>query len=363
MFPSYVALVPYESSSKVSLDDLTRVAAALQVQLDDDFGPLWGVSGTVSAFPSLEEIPAEYLPMVVIDKDIPGETHGFHFTVAGVPFALVRYEDNREWSLAASHELLETVLDPSGTLTSAGPSLQDGASVDYLVEVCDPCEHSTYNIDGVKVSEFVTPHYYSPKATKGSRYSFLRSVEKPRQVLGQGYLTWRTRLPENQLYQAIGRPRGNGKGDGGGSAPAGAANTEPDPTKPFEPPTIEKVPYSPTKMTRATITLTKARRGAIHGSSGGPSSSSGRPRNSFGAALREDIGVFLDYARQWETARPPTIDEIITVVGALGAGGKTPPADYDKVLAYLKEQKKASRIFGPDLMDPGMALWMAMHIG
>jgi hypothetical protein len=42
--------------------------------------------------------------------------------------------------------------------------------------------------------------------------------------------------------------------------------------------------------------------------------------------------------------------------------GSVTPADVSRTLEYLREQKKLSGIFGPDLFDPGIALWLCMHI-
>jgi hypothetical protein len=77
---------------------------------------------------------------------------------------------------------------PGRALTSKDDSTEQ---VEYLLEVCDPCQKSTYLIDGVLVSDFVTPDFYSPKETVGLRYSFTGDVMEPRTVLKGGYITWR----------------------------------------------------------------------------------------------------------------------------------------------------------------------------
>jgi hypothetical protein len=77
--------------------------------------------------------------------------------------------------------------------------------VDYLVEVCDPCQHSTYTIDGVLVSDFVTPGWYSDAGPIGSGafYSFTGRITQPRTLLTGGYVTWATQAPKEQIWQAI----------------------------------------------------------------------------------------------------------------------------------------------------------------
>ena len=58
----------------------------------------------------------------------------------------------------------------------------------YLVEACDPCEGNAdgYQIQGVLVSDFITPRFYDALSTPGTRYSFTGAVTAPRQVLPEG---------------------------------------------------------------------------------------------------------------------------------------------------------------------------------
>ena len=60
----------------------------------------------------------------------------------------------------------------------------------YLVEVCDPCCSTWYPVNGVPVADFYTPRYFDPVAIAGVRYSFTGSIEHPRQILEDGYLTY-----------------------------------------------------------------------------------------------------------------------------------------------------------------------------
>jgi hypothetical protein len=59
----------------------------------------------------------------------------------------------------------------------------------YLIEACDPCQACSYDISGVLVSDFITPHYFEPHLLPGVRYSFTGAITAPRQVLRGGYLT------------------------------------------------------------------------------------------------------------------------------------------------------------------------------
>ena len=206
-----VAVVPFDDGIVEEPDrlrDLLHVTSALQVQLVRDLGPAWGVSATIAPFARLEDVPPGYWPLALVD-DLPLRRRGLHFASGGRPFALVK--KGPDWSRMASHELLELVCDPWGNRTVAGrslrdveggPSFEDQGQVEYLVEVCDPCQALTYTINGVLMSDFVTPHYYEPLMTGGARYSFTGSVGGPRSVLDGGYLTWRDPVA-GEIWQAF----------------------------------------------------------------------------------------------------------------------------------------------------------------
>jgi hypothetical protein len=173
----------------IPLAELTSVSAALQKQISRDVAPIWGVQATVDVFPTLEAVPVGYWPLIVVE-DAPGA--GTHLDRSGQPVALV--EAGATWSLAASHESIEMLIDPAGNELRAGDATDgSNARVEYLLEVCDPCQDvdCAYTVNGVLVSDFFTPSYLDPSGTTGARYSFSGRIKKPRDVLPGGYLTWR----------------------------------------------------------------------------------------------------------------------------------------------------------------------------
>src|SRR6202011_5465637 len=107
------------------------------------------------------------------------------------PFALVALTTN--WPVFMSHEVLEMLVDPQGTLTRAGNSLKSGQGrVEYLIEVCDPCQASkfAYSVNSVMVSDFYTPQYFDHVKSAAVRYSFSGKVGAPCKVLDGGSLSW-----------------------------------------------------------------------------------------------------------------------------------------------------------------------------
>jgi hypothetical protein len=189
-------------SENLSADDLARASAAVQKQVTNDFGPVWGVTATVDAFPSLESMPFGYWPVVVRD-DIGINVPGVHLSDGGEKaFALVLFTGSR-WAMNLSHEILDMLADPFGNTFLTGPSVRaDQGSVEYLVEVGDPCqsEDCGYAVNGVLMSDFVTPAFY--KSHGPGRYSFAGHVTEPRTVRPFSYLTWKEPLT-SEWWQLI----------------------------------------------------------------------------------------------------------------------------------------------------------------
>jgi len=187
MLARYIALV--SETKAVGIDELAVVAAALQKQVTRDFGPIWGVDANVAAYPRLEDVPLDYWPVIVKDDLERPEAAGYHEDEMGEPMALVRLTD--DWSITASHEMLEMLADPWGRHMVAGPSPRRSHDrVKFLVEVCDPCSDAKYTVNGVAVADFYTPRFFDPVVAPGVRYSFTGAITEPRQVLQGGYLTW-----------------------------------------------------------------------------------------------------------------------------------------------------------------------------
>ena len=186
-------------SPSVSQSDLVKVAAAINVQVARDLRPIWNVDATVSALTDRDAIPPGVCPVFIQDDINARGEAGIHLTQHNQPYALV--EAGSTWSLTASHEVLELLVDPSGNrlVTSSGLRIENNQVVDdpdtkveYLLEVADPSEDArfAYVIDDVLVSDFYTPNFFDHVAAAGVRYSFSGRITGPRQVLDGGYISW-----------------------------------------------------------------------------------------------------------------------------------------------------------------------------
>jgi len=181
-------------SKLVGIGDLMRVAAALQKQASRDLAPIWNISATVDAFEKLEDVPIGYWPMIIKDDIGFSGAAGIHLDKDRQPFALISSAADLDvWSLTASHETLEMLVDPYGDRLIAGDSPKEGQGrVSFLVEVSDPSEAAefAYSANGILVSDFYTPRFFDPLVSPGVRYSFTGAITEPRQVLAGGYLSW-----------------------------------------------------------------------------------------------------------------------------------------------------------------------------
>jgi hypothetical protein len=188
MQTQHIALVPEVAG--INASELARVSAALQKQVIRDLAPIWQVTATVDAFPHLEDVPVGYWPIILAFGEL-GSDEGVHCDRKGQPYALI--EMCPSWSLTASHVCIEMLIDPYGNRTVVGPSPRsDQGSVEFLVDICDPCEDARYGytVNDVLVSDFCTPEFLAQIPSGKERYSFTGAIEAPYQVLPGGRLSW-----------------------------------------------------------------------------------------------------------------------------------------------------------------------------
>lgn len=170
---------------ELTLNALKIVAAALQIQINGHFAPKWPISASIEAH-SEKGIPPGFWPIrILADIQEPGAA-GYHTDANNQPYALIQFAS--DWTVTASHELLEMLFDPFGN--SLVPAVINGKQVQVLRELCDPCEAFMYFIHGVAVSDFLTPHYYEKPASSHLHYSFLNKLAGPMDVATDGYLSW-----------------------------------------------------------------------------------------------------------------------------------------------------------------------------
>jgi hypothetical protein len=96
----------------------------------------------------------------------------------GIPYGFVFTELSKKlgenWTVTLSHEALELIADPEANLLVQGPHPDNPKlTVFHWYEMCDAVQGETYDIDGIEVSNFVLPLYFTGGDELGGRNDFL----------------------------------------------------------------------------------------------------------------------------------------------------------------------------------------------
>lgn len=176
---------------------MQKVIRAINVQIERDFEPYWSFGATLRLeghTVSRKKTNQPYNPLdmrgdgvlYVIDKYDPSLAGEHYKDFRGVPAGVVYLDMSQglqeDWSVTLSHEALEMIADPQTNLVVQGPHPVDrDRDVFHWFEVCDAVQAQTYEIDGIGVSDFVLPLYFTPNAEPGSRNNFIGgALEKKR---------------------------------------------------------------------------------------------------------------------------------------------------------------------------------------
>lgn len=178
----------FSATTRVSSEQLAPVVIALQEQIHHDFKPHWNTGAHLvnlqdGAIPS-----ADAWWLGVFDHADQAGALGYHdLTTNGLPLGKVFLTDASSagvpLSSVMSHELLEMVADPFIFST-----VQISTAQFTALEVCDPCEANSYQINGVTVSDFVTPGWFVNPPLPGP-VDLLNAVSGPLTLATGGYMS------------------------------------------------------------------------------------------------------------------------------------------------------------------------------
>ena len=159
----------------VSMEEAQRVIRAINRQLREDFRPYWqkharlrlegdaGAGGNEHLIGELRGDAVLYLLDEVDENDALGYHDVNHRGIPhGFVFTKLSEELGEPWSVTLSHEAIELVGDPEVNLYAMGPHpTAPERSVLHWYELCDAVQSQTYEIDGVQVSNFLLPLYFT----------------------------------------------------------------------------------------------------------------------------------------------------------------------------------------------------------
>jgi len=151
------------ASTLVSDADIQAALPAFQQSIDLDVGPIWGVSANLTFLPTGQTPDPNAWTIYVVNDTGLGGAAGFHsWTKNTGPVAYIGTDTDINWQLVFSHELDEMLVDPyinrvNGVLKCNVWTCKTRRF--YLTEIGDPVELASYQINGVMISDFITPKW------------------------------------------------------------------------------------------------------------------------------------------------------------------------------------------------------------
>ena len=162
---------------------------SLQKQVSGDFRAYWNLDCTLTFLAREQPLTAEWWQIVVLDNPDQAGVLGYHEmsrqrTPLGKVFAKLDLDSGSSWTVTLSHELLEMLADPWTNWCATGSDDRI-----YALEVADAVESDAlgYEIDGVLLSDFVTPAWFEP--TSADRLDFKQHVSKQLELAPGGYIS------------------------------------------------------------------------------------------------------------------------------------------------------------------------------
>jgi hypothetical protein len=175
------------TNGKIKDADLQSCIRAINSQIAEDFEPYWsfgarlrleGKTGTKPSKSSLPDLRGDAVLYLWDGEDVD-DALGYHDTnQSGIPYGFVFTELSKKlgenWTVTLSHEALELVGDAQANLLVQGPHpAHPDQTVFHWFEMCDAVQAETYEVDGVEVSNFVLPLYFTADDQTGGRNDFL----------------------------------------------------------------------------------------------------------------------------------------------------------------------------------------------
>ncbi|MDR6564963.1 MULTISPECIES: hypothetical protein [unclassified Arcicella] len=186
------------------IDKLNALAAALTIQAKEHLYKFWAKNATYEVG-SLQDVTAGKIPFYIQYDIGVNEQNGYHWAENRKPYVKVKFNpDFDQLCLTCSHEGLETIINPQIDKFSALEDLTIlNSKGQSFFEICDICQSKeyAYRVNGILVSNFVTPNYYDTVPQKNVQYDYLNFVERPGEILEGGYRSWK--LNDSEVLQAF----------------------------------------------------------------------------------------------------------------------------------------------------------------
>jgi hypothetical protein len=180
------------TNGKILDEEIQKTIQAINRQIAEDFEPYWslgaklrleGRSGKKPSKTDLADMRGDAVLYLWSESDVP-DALGYHDSNnRGIPYGFVFTQLSKKlgenWTVTLSHEALELIADPEANLLVQGPHPTDPKrAVFHWYEMSDAVQAEHYKVDGVAVSNFVLPLYFTGGDELGSRNDFLGRIHK-----------------------------------------------------------------------------------------------------------------------------------------------------------------------------------------
>lgn len=162
-----IYLVDQRSASAGAGPAVDAVGEALREQLTNDFIPIWGSAfgGSATILTTGTPRPSDFVLYIVDQSSFglgyhnydPNRTNPFYGEITG---------SGDYWSITASHEVLEILINPYTSNCYGG----------YRLEVGDPVEDLSYAIGNVYVSDFAFPAWWGIASGPSTQFDLLKKA-------------------------------------------------------------------------------------------------------------------------------------------------------------------------------------------
>jgi hypothetical protein len=179
------------NESELAADsDLLPIVSAVQIQVNRDFAPVWGLDAVLSSVPKGNAPDPNQWWLLVSDHPEQAQEKGYSdLNPRALPLGRVYVKQTKQFgsslSVAISQEVLGLLADPNLVELRANST----HTMVYALDPCTPVEHQRYGyrIDHVLVSDFVYPSWFNDSQT-AAQYDQTKHCQAPFQVLKGGHI-------------------------------------------------------------------------------------------------------------------------------------------------------------------------------
>ena len=206
--PSEAVYITNLAPQFISDQQIRHDIPAWQHAINHDFYGYWHTTRYQLIFNGRKPAPTGQISAVFLNKGPVKGALAYHWTERGDAPSITVYAGTGDYygfdnSVSFTHELFELAADPVTSYVNQGypydyywleshalgiKQVPQFGAIGWFNEVADPVEADFYQVDGVKISDFITPAWFNDGI--GQRYDFMGLCQQPFWIRPGGYAQW-----------------------------------------------------------------------------------------------------------------------------------------------------------------------------